>query len=316
MQVYVDVLLSILPVLCYICIGFLLQKIRFFREVSVQEIKKLVLSIALPCLLFIAFSQLDLQIGLLPLVLLVLCICIFMVYIGKLLSRAFGIRTPYFAFLLGGFETGMLGYAIFISMYGIGDLDKIAVCDLGVMIFLWFFIMPQLLKANNRDYRPRDAFRLFVTSPVVIAIFLGIGMSFLRRSSGFTSGKYYASLNQLLLTLGNMTVPLICITIGHGLRINIRNASLPLAAILIRCTVHTGMVLAINKLFIERLLGLAPIYSYAMITMFVLPPSFVPSLFLKVDDAETTQFVHSTLSLHTVVSFFLFIVVTSLYPSL
>jgi hypothetical protein len=40
--------------------------------------------------------------------------------LGRVLSNLLKIPSPYFMILMGGFETGMLGYSIFISLYGTG----------------------------------------------------------------------------------------------------------------------------------------------------------------------------------------------------
>ena len=120
-----NIFFSVLPVLTLFVMGYGLQRIHFFKVQSIQDIKKLVVSIALPCLLFRAFSQLELQSKFLIIVLLVFGICGVMVMFGKILAKILHISSPYFPMLLGGFETGMLGYAIFIAVYGIDEIGKL-----------------------------------------------------------------------------------------------------------------------------------------------------------------------------------------------
>ena len=160
-----------------------------------------------------------------------------MIGLGRVLSNFLKIPSPYFIILMGGFETGMLGYSIFISLYGIEELYKIAVCDLGVAFFPWFFLMPILMKINEEERGFKQHLRLFATNPVIDGIILGIVLSVIRGFVPVTGNRHYEAVRLLLTTVGSMTVPLMCIIIGYGLRIQFS--------------------------------------TIALLTMFVLPPSFV-----------------------------------------
>jgi hypothetical protein len=40
----------------------------------------------------------------------------------------------------------MLGYAIFIAVYGMEEIDKLALIDLGQVLFVFFVLMALLMK--------------------------------------------------------------------------------------------------------------------------------------------------------------------------
>lgn len=314
MQGYADVLINIIPVIGLLLVGFLMQKIQFFTEETIGEIKKLVLNVALPCLMFMAFYRLELQVKFISIVLVIFGLIVCMYFIGKGIAKILSIRNLYFPLMVGGgVETGMIGYAIFISVYGIDNIDKIAICDLGIAFYLWFFLIPMLLRTRESTAKTKTILRMCITSPVFVAIFLGIIMSVVRNAVPLTDNRLYPSLYELVSLVGSMTVPLICITIGYGIKINVKSIRLPLLTTLFRVVLHTGFMVMINKLFFMRILGLDRIYQYALITMLSLPPSFVPSLYIKESDVENKQYVLNTLSLHTVISIALFIAVTVLY---
>ncbi len=69
----------------------------------------------------------------------------------------------------------------------------------------------------------------------------------------------------------------------------------------------------INSVIVESLLQLDRIYSYAMMVMFLTPPPFVISIFMKQRDKENMDYVANTLSLDTVVSIIFIIVASALY---
>ena len=313
MKGYAEIILSVLPVLSLFVLGYILQTIRFFSQSSIQDLKKLVLSIALPALLFIAFSQLEFQYSFLAIVGLVFTLCIVMVLIGKALAKPLKIASPYFPLMLGGFETGMLGYAIFISVYGMQEVDKLAIVDLGQVIFVFFVLMALLIKLRDGAQNSRQLLTMFLTSPVIIAIFAGIFVSLVKRMVDFSDHQLYAYLMNLATMLGNLTVPLICLSIGYELKLNFQTLRLSIQTILVRKILLLSFAIFMNKVVFVNILHLPPIYEYAVLTMFLLPPPFVIALFLKQDDSENQQYVGNTLSLSTVLSIGVFLIVSIFY---
>jgi predicted permease len=125
-----ETLLPVFPVLLLFIVGYSLQKISFFSPRSIGDMKKLVSNLALPALLFQAFSAIEVEASYLILVVLVFISCALMVVLGKLLARPSRVESPYFVLMMGGFEMGMLGYALFLALYGQQHLGKIALVDL------------------------------------------------------------------------------------------------------------------------------------------------------------------------------------------
>lgn len=313
MKDYVEIILSVLPVLSLFVLGYLLQKIQFFQPGTVRDLKKLVVSIALPCLLFIAFSQLELQYSLLIVVGIVFGVCVVMVGIGRLIARGLGISSPYFSLMFGGFETGMLGYAIFISVYGLEEIEKLAIIDLGQVLFVFFVLMALMIKLRDGAQHPGRLVKLFLSSPVILAIFAGILVSLAKTAVDFTDHAGFLYLQNLASMLGNLTVPLICLVIGYELKLDFSTLRLSLQTIILRKICLIVFAVLINKLVLVRLLGLDPMYEYALLTMFILPPPFVISLFLRENDQDNQHYVVNTLSLSTVVSIGVFLLVSVLY---
>ncbi|GAK54794.1 auxin efflux carrier [Candidatus Vecturithrix granuli] len=304
---------SVLPVLTLFVLGYLLQRIYFFKERSIGDIKKLVVSIALPCLLFRAFSQLELQPKFLVVVVLVFGICGIMLMLGEMLAHALHISSPYFPILLGGFETGMLGYAIFIAVYGIDEIDKLAIIDLGQVLFVFFVLMALLMKHRDGAQSVSQLVKMFLSSPVIISIFLGIFVSLVKGDADYSTNRMVHFVGQVMTLLGNLTVPLICLVIGYELKFDFHSARLSVKTIIIRKIFLIAFALLMNKVVFVRILHLEPIYEYALLAMFLMPPPFVIALFLKEEDQENQQYVVNTLSLSTIVSIGLFIVISMVY---
>ena len=295
-----DTIFSVLPVILFFLLGYGLNKKGFLKSGSVPDIKKIVSSMALPALLFSAFASLELETRYLTLIVLVFLVCALMIVLGKAAAALLKIRSPYFSLMMGGFEMGMLGYALFLSLYGQENISRFALMDLGQVIFVFFVLMTLLLREKEGVGHPAELIKGFLTSPVILAIFAGIIASFLKNT--VSPSALTESLNEFITLLGGLTVPLISLMIGYELTFYKQGMLLALKTVLTRKILLFVIALGINTLFIRNFLGLNKIYEYALMTMFMLPPPFVISIYMKQEDRENLEYVNNTLSLSTVVS--------------
>ncbi len=306
-----DTLLPVLPVVLLFIVGYSLQKINFFSDDAIIGLKRVVSDIALPALLFKAFLSIEVSSHTIVLIGTVFLSCILMLLLGRLIARLLHIDTPYFSFMMGGFEMGMLGYALFLALYGDENLGKIALIDLGQVVFVFFILMAFLIKERDGVQHPKVLLKQFFTSPVIISIVSGIILSFF--SSMVQVTPLLQSLSSFIDMMASLTIPLIAISIGYTIHIDVKNLSLSIKTIIVRKILSLIFVLLINNFIIESLLHLDRIYSYALMVMFLTPPPFVISIFMKQQDKENMDYVANTLSLDTVVSIILIIVASALY---
>ena len=299
-------LLPVLPVVLLFALGFSLQKISFFSDKGVEAVRTLVSDIALPALLFTAFLSVDLNLTYLILVVGVFVSCFLMVLSGRFIGRLIGIRSPYFAFLMGGFEMGMLGYALFLSLYGQTHLGKFALVDLGQVTFVFFVLMAMLTKEQSGVQKFGDLMRRFITSPVIIAILSGIVLSFI--APHVEAGPFIRMLGSFIDTVASLTVPLIAIIIGYTMKVDRDNLSLALKTIAVRKVLSIIFFMILNVVLVRYLLDMDTAYSRALMVEFLLPAPFVIPIFMKQDDRENMDYVSATLSLDTLISIFLIIV--------
>jgi malate permease and related proteins len=307
MSPYIEIILKILPIIVLFGAGALMRKIRFFRPETVAELKKLVVNVTLPALLFLAFASMRLEAVHLIIIGAVFAVCVVMLLIGRPLSRLAGVRTPYFPLLLAGFETGMLGYAIFTSVFGLEHIDKLAIIDLGQVLFVFFVLMTVLIRIKGGARGSREVVRLFITSPVIISIFAGIAVSLINMAVPITENPAWTSLASLFTLVGRITTPVIAIVIGFELSFAGSGIMRTVKTILVRYTLLAAAAVLLNRFLIRELLGLGRMYEYALMTMFLLPPPFVISVFMDEKDRENGEYVANTLSISTVVSLGVFI---------
>jgi len=307
---------SLLPVLLLFLLGYLLQKARFLTAASLIGIRKLVSTLALPALIFQAFSSLEMERRYVLLVAIIFLVGVLMVLIGRLVAKPLHMVSPYFPLLMGGFEMGMLGYALFLSAYGEEHLGKMALIDLGQVVFVFFVLMALLLRLRDGARDTKVLIRQFATSPVILAICAGMVVSLVgdRVPEGSFTNSLGEALGSFITLLAHLTVPLIAITIGYGIHIGRAGLMESLKTIAIRKILLMGLALAINHFVVEGVLHLPRIYCQAVLVMFLTPPPFIISIYLRPDNQADADYVANTLSLDTLVSIIMVMVVSVVYP--
>lgn len=301
---------SILPILLLFTLGFLLQKTKTFSEEAIGGLKAVVSHLALPALMFKAFSSLVVERSHLILVVAIFTVCLLMVVLGKLLARPLKMDSPYFSFMMGGFEMGMLGYALFLSLYGEENLGKLALLDLGQVLFVFFVLMALLLKEREPNYAKHKLVQHFLTSPVIIAIFLGILFSLF--GAPLFTHPIFSSLSNLIDMLANLTTPLIALSIGYGIHIKRENILQSIKTILVRKLLLICFAVLLNRFLVTELLALPAIYRSALLLMFLTPPPFIITIYQKDKGGDQDTYVDTTLSLDTLFSIILVMVVSVL----
>jgi predicted permease len=74
--VYIEALSKVLPVILLFLLGAFLNKLHFVRNEAIQDMKKLVLNVTLPAVLFLAFSRVSLETRHLLIVAIVFLACV------------------------------------------------------------------------------------------------------------------------------------------------------------------------------------------------------------------------------------------------
>lgn len=290
-----------LPIFFLIALGAVLGRSGFFSAEMIVGLKRIVASIALPAVLFGAFSRVEVDGRLLVLALVIYAACALMGWIGRFAERAAKLPAPSTRFLFQGFEAGMLGYGLFIALFGQSSLSFFATADLGQVIFVFTALMTQLKRSEIGG--PVDASAMLKTmlfSPVIISIVAGLLASFIFPGAVDVPWSEHGALAPMLRTIGAMTTPLICLVVGFGLkdfRLAGAGSALKLVCLRLLTAIVVGGAIAF---FLVDALAYSRLQSIAVIFLFILPPPFVIPVFrtAKADAA----FISSVLSLHTLAS--------------
>ena len=295
------VIYDFLPIFFLIALGAILGKTGFFSNEMVGGLKKIVASIALPALLFGAFARIHVDAGLGLLALVIYLACGVMGGIGSVVGRVVRLPSPATTFLFQGFEAGMLGYGLFLALFGADSVRHFATADLGQVVFVFTALLAQLKRAEaGGPVSPASLLRNMLLSPVIIAIVAGLVASVTFPDAQGAPWAEHGALAPLLSTLGSLTTPLVCLVVGFGLKdFHPSGAGRALVFVLIRLVV----ALALGSLVafgVVGALGFPPIQAIAVLFLFILPPPFIIPVFRTAQD--DARFIGSVLSLHTIAS--------------
>jgi len=304
---YLLITYKVLPVILLIIGGKVLSQFDFLAPGAVDEVKKIVVNIGLPALLFTAFSSVKFQPKYLAVFALMFGLSAVLFFLGKFIINLFNIESRIFPFLMTGFEAGMLGYPIFQATFGKDQLFKFAIVDFGQVTFVFLVLVSLLIRMTQEKGEKESPVFMFLKSPPVIGILFGLLFGTLGVFEGVSEGQFTNVILTTLNYLGALVVPLICLVIGYELQFNPNGLKKALLTTAIRLTVLIVIGVALGGFIFVNLLGFDHTFVLAFVTMLVLPPPFVTPIFLTPRDEEEKQFVLNTLSIHTVATLVVYI---------
>jgi malate permease and related proteins len=305
-------LAKVLPVLLVIALGVLLRRARVLSASTAGELKKLVVNVTLPALLFLAFAGMGAQARHLALVAVMFLACLAGLLVGKLIQPLTGIRARSFPMLFTGFEAGMMGYALYASIYG--PVQPFALVDLGHVVFVFAVLMPALQRATGGAQPLGRTLLGLARTPVLLAIAAGLVADRLGLLRMVADIPVAGALPEAIGLVGRMTTPLVALLIGYDLRIELRGLGRPALALGLRLLFWIPVGLAITELVVRRWLRLDAAVVPAVMLMMVLPPPFVIPIFLPEGEREELDFTVRTLALATLVTLVAVTVVSVVLP--
>lgn len=297
-------------------LGNLIRARKILNDSAVDQLRGLVVNIALPAVLFVAFLEMDLEAAYVGLFVTMIVVCLGMLGLGFLLRKVAGIKHDYFPYLITGFEFGMVGITLFGSAYGLENVGYIAIVDLGHELFIWFVLATLLTAKRDGTSSIQSVLRGFVTSPLIIAIVAALALNLLGVRQWFIDMPVGAALMQSFDFLGNLLIPLILILIGYGMRLSWNGIRESLGVVVSRLAILLPLAIVVNIFVVRRWLGLGPGFEAALFTLFILPPPYIVPLFMPTERTEERVYVNNVLSVYTALSLALFIIYFSLNPAL
>lgn len=305
---------KILPILLIIALGMLLRYTRILAGDTIRDLKKLAVTITLPALLFLAFANLHAEVRYLGIIAIMFLACLGGLFFGRIIQPVTGIRASTFPMLFTGFEAGMLGYALYGSIYGLENLHWFALVDLGQVVFVFVVLIPALHRSTGKIPSYRTLFIEMLRTPVILAIMAGLLADQVGFLEVLSRSPLTAAIPQTLAMVGGMTTPLIAILIGFELHVSFRGMGRAALALGLRLLFWIPLGYAMAELVLHRWLHLGRWSMAALMLLVVLPPPFVIPIFLPPEKQQDLDFTVRLLALATFITLIAATLVALIFP--
>lgn len=294
---------TILPVILMLAIGMICRQKKLLSREGISALKSVVVNITLPAVMVNAFATMEYSGKNIILTLMMFGICLIAWILGKVIKNVFHMESRFIPFLTTGFEAGMLGYALFMLLYGSDRISDFASIDLGQVLFVFTLYKILLGLDGQEKVSAKGLVKDMIQSPTVIAILAGVllgatGLYDLLAGPGISS-----MIDACTNFVSAPTSAIILLTIGYDLVLD----HIPWAAVGKVTAVRIAIMAALRVLagLIVRAVGLGDSLDQALNVMMILPPPYVLPVFA--DDEKQREYVSSSLSVMTLITIIGFI---------
>ena len=301
-----NILKTVMPVIVMLALGKIFAVKNVISKETVSGIKGLISGILLPVVIFNAlltmrFSMRSLILSLLVYALYTIALSATLKFISpKLKYRMSG-------FLMTGAEGGMMGYALYTSLFGSEALSTLMEVDLGNILFAFTVFIVCIKMANSEEKDSKKVITESLKTPLVSVVaaalvlnVLGIGRWLMASETG---SLYTAVINMVTSPLN----ALILMSVGYELEPDPSLLKDVGRVSIIRVLINA--VIALVILTIGRSLIISDQLRAAVLIYAILPPQFITPIFIK--DADESSFAATVLSFYTLITIAGFIILAS-----
>ncbi len=300
-----ELFIRFFPIFFLLALGFVFNRTGLLPDQAVGSLKNLIVTGGLPAILFLSFLTMEIHLSSLLLFSLVFLVCLILFGAGYLFWKTGLSPYPLSPFFFTGFEFGMVGVALFTSLFGPENLPSILLLGLGHEFFIWFVYAPLLESQNHEKTSLKRILSSFLKSPIILAI---IAALFLNLSGIYRQTASLAVTRGILESarmLSQIVTPLILLTIGSQLRFDRREKGAAVRLIGLRLISVALAGTALGWITSRYIMELDRMMIYAFIIFFLIPPPFIIPVFLGKEKEKESRFYNNILILYTPVTLIL-----------
>lgn len=293
-----SVLQVILPVLAMLLVGILARRKRLVSDTGIADMKSLLSNVCIPATIFRTFYT-DAFSGAAAVLSLSMAVFVAAAWLlGYAAQKLLRIEQPMAPYFCTSIEGGMMGYALFILLFGQENLYYLALLDLGNALIVFPIMLTKLRLRTEPSASFRESLKGLIT-PINLAIVSGLAINLTGFGNVLTASGVNEVLDALLSFLSAPVSALILLIVGYGLDFSHVRWGETFKTIAAR-----GVIFAVFGSIIYRLVGVCmpgdPMGGYGVMMAFILPPTFMFSVFAESDAEES--YVGSVLAIYTLFS--------------
>lgn len=300
---------TIVPILILLGLGVFCRRKAVFDSNGIEALKTLSIRFLWPVVLFYAFftAKYDSRTIYYASTMFVLLTVTFFMSRGFLRKRlkkhAFSL--PY---LTVGSEIGMLGYSLYLLLFGAENVYRLALFDVGHAVFL-FPIYLSCLNTEQGSGDLKSSLKDMVRSPLIIMLVIGMVCGVSGAGDAVMNSMAGAVIERVYSLASSANIVLMLVSMGYGLSFTKEQIKDCLGVIGIRAAAM-AVCTALGLLFLHLTIGLETAAACALILTFSLPPVYLLSVYIK--DPEENAFAATMTSVYTVFSVILFLCMTAI----
>lgn len=293
-----SVMQIVLPVAAMLLIGMYARKRQFITAQGVDDIKALLSNVCIPAMMFSTFYAAQFNSSAAILILSMVVFTIAAWFLGAAFQKLLHIPQPLAPYLCTSIEGGMMGYALFILLFGQENLYYMALLDLGNALIVFPFFLTKLRMREQTPGASRSPLRELAT-PINLAIVLGLAVNLTGLGSRLSVSAIGPVVDASLSFLSAPMSALILLVVGYGLVFKDIQWSETFKTIAARLAIFAVFGVAFYQMF-SRAYPEETILRYATIMAFLLPPTFMYSVTVK--NEKDGAYIGSVLAVYTLLS--------------
>ena len=299
---------TILPILIFLGFGLYCRKTGLLSEEGVNSMKNVSISFLWPMILFYAFFTASYSSDTVVYAGTVFVLLTVVFFIGRTLREKVGGKERAFClpYLITGSEIGMLGYSLYMLLFGADAVSHLALFDVGHALFL-FPIFLGCMNIEQGEGTVKQALIGLFKTPLIIMLAIGMACGI----SGFGSFVMTSAAGEIIegiySLVSSANVVIMLTAMGYGLSFSAKELRDSLRFILARAIAMAACTVA-GLLFMKATVGLTPYSMYGLVIVFMMPPVYMLSVYVK--DKKDNEFMTTVTSIYTLFSIIAFIMLT------
>lgn len=297
------------PIAVLLLLGKWFSAKKLLSRETMDGIKYLVSNIMLPTVIFNALLNSSFTAETAAIGLIVYAVFVVTLLAGLALGKRV-FRHAMTPFLLSGGEGGMLGYPLYIALYGQAALSTFLVVDLGNILFAFTFFIVLINVYNNRDAGLKKTVFNSLKSPLVILTALAIILNLTGAAKWFLSTPAGDVYTNIVSTVTAPITALVLLSVGYDMSFDRLTLKPALKGVAVRfAAMMAGMLIV---WLLTRPLIATQELRVAAFLYFFLPPQFITPVFVK--DQDERKYVSTVISMYALITLAAFVLITAFMP--
>ncbi len=298
---------TIIPIILLIVLGMYCKAKQVFTGNGAEALKNVSVKFLWPLVLFYAFftAEYDYRTVFYAATVFILLTCTFFITRQFFRKRVHShpLLLPY---LTVGSEIGMLGYSLYILLFGSENVFRLALFDVGHALFI-FPVYLGMLNAEQGEGDFKKSIIDMLKSPLIIMLAAGLVLGLTGVSTWIMGGPAADVINRVYDLSTSANIVLMLISMGYSLSFSRKQIVDCLGFIAARIAAM-AVCTCIGLLFIYSTIGLDLYTACALILTFSLPPVYMLSVYIK--DRNENEFSATMTSIYTIITIIVFMVMT------